>query len=297
MPSGIDDIRCRICGSFRLRLVKQGAVQGGLRSDDFAITDARYGQTLPIYVCDTCDFFQCIDVEDLLRYYEDLQDPDYEEGRPQRALQARMLLGRVLSIAGNSGQGKTLLDVGAGSGILVQAAREMGFDALGVEPSRWLQGIASSAEIPVVCGTVDDLQGDAIFDVVMVVDVVEHVTDPMALLRSCASRLRPGGLLAVVTPDCGSVVARLMGWRWWHYRIAHVNYFNRTTLDMVLRGAGLTPIRYSRPGWRFTLDYLLRRLGAYIPPRLIPAPRFARRITVPLNLFDSLMVVTVRRDS
>ncbi|EPR35563.1 hypothetical protein dsat_1904 [Alkalidesulfovibrio alkalitolerans DSM 16529] len=290
-------MRCRICGSPRLRLVKQGAGQGELRSDDFAITDARYGQTLPIYACDACGFLQCPDVEGLLRYYEGLQDPDYEKGRPQRTLQARMLLGRMLSIAGDSGQGKTLLDVGAGSGILVQAAREMGFDALGVEPSRWLQGIAASAEIPVICGTIDDLPGDALFDAIMAVDVVEHVDDPMGLLRACVSRLRPGGLLAVVTPDRGSVVARLMGWRWWHYRIAHVNYFNRVTLDMALRGAGLTPIQYTRPGWRFPLDYLLQRLGAYIPPRFIPVPGFARRITVPLNLLDSLMAVAMRRES
>ena len=55
-----------------------------------------------------------------------------------------------------------------------------------------------------------------------------------------------------------------MGWRWWHFRVAHVGYFSHATLD----GSGarrLTPVAPRRPGWVLPLSYLLERLERYLP--------------------------------
>ena len=62
------------------------------------------------------------------------------------------------------------------------------------------------------------------------VDVIEHVADPLALLRGARDYVAPGGLVLLVTPDVDSVAARLFGKRWWHLRLAHVGYFNRRSL-------------------------------------------------------------------
>ena len=41
-------------------------------------------------------------------------------------------------------------------------------------------------------------------------------------------------MLVIVTPDIGSLAARIMGGRWWHYRVAHINFFNRRSLAWLL---------------------------------------------------------------
>ena len=130
------------------------------------------------------------------------------------------------------------------------------------------------------------------FDVVTLVDVIEHVTDPLSLLRTAAALLAPDGVLAVVTPDAGSFAARLMGWKWWHYRIAHVGYFNDSNLQLLCQNAGLSIISRKRPGWYFQAGYLHQRLGRYLPRWLLPPlTKRMQRIVIRLNLFDSLLFV------
>ena len=103
------------------------------------------------------------------------------------------------------------------------------------------------------------------------------------------------GCLFVVTPDVSSLAARLMGRRWWHYRLAHIAYFTPDTLTRLLQRCGFEPVATYRPGWRFSLAYILERLGAYLPGNLkLPVPAWTHRVNIPLNFFDSILVVARR---
>jgi hypothetical protein len=87
-----------------------------------------------------------------------------------------------------------------------------------------------------------------------------------------------------------------MGRRWWHYRLAHVSYFDISTLKQLLAGVGLDVVAINRPGWYFPLNYLLTRLLNYLPGgKKLRVPGFLEKITVPLNLFDSLLFVCEKR--
>jgi SAM-dependent methyltransferase len=283
---------CWICGSSRLALEKAGDFVGDLTSDSFAITDAHYGQTAAIYRCEDCGFLECPDLADALKYYEALEDPAYEEGRRERRLQ----MSRLLRGIHRERPGGRLLDVGAGSGMLVEEARLLGFEAEGIEPSRWLQERAAERGLPVHLGTLPSPAVRPPYDVVTLIDVIEHVSDPVGLLREAAGHLAPEGLVAVVTPDVGSLAARLFGRRWWHFRVAHIGYFSRATLESTLGAAGLEVLRLSRPAWYFGADYLLKRLSAYLPGGLrLPAPGAVRRLTLPLNLRDSFLALCRRK--
>lgn len=284
--------RCWVCGESRLRRVREGVSPGDLASHDFAITDARYGTTGAIDRCEACGFRQCSELTDVLGFYEDLEDPEYDEGRGPRALQARKLIETLSPYA----MGKKLLDVGAGAGILVEEAASLGYDAVGVEPSRWLAERAKERGLNVIHGTLPHPDATGPFDVVTMIDVVEHVPDPIAVLRDLRDVLAPGGIAAVVTPDVGSMAARLLGKKWWHYRIAHIGYFDRATFMRALGDAGLEPVAFKRPGWYFAGDYLAERAVGYLPRFLRPpVPRFLSRLTVPLNLRDSLLAICRRK--
>ena len=276
---------CWVCGGKRLELRKRANHEGPLDSGAFAITDTHYGVTAAIYECAACGFLQCAELDDVTHFYEGLEDEAYETGRAQRALQLR----QVLETVRRHVPGGRLLDIGAASGILVAEAQRMGFRAEGIEPSRWLQQRAVARHLPVSLGTFPNPSCQGRFDVITLVDVIEHVTTPRCLLEAARSALAPGGVVAVVTPDVGSVAARLLQWRWWHFRVAHVGYFDRKTLELAARRSGLVPVAFRRPGWFFPGDYLWERgfkLLGFGAPR---APRVLARVTVPLNLRDSLL--------
>jgi SAM-dependent methyltransferase len=135
-----------------------------------------------------------------------------------------------------------LLDVGAAIGLFVERAQAIGWDAQGVEPSAWAARYAREIlHQPVKTATLEQAEfAPGSLDVVTMWEVIEHLPDPRATLRHIAAVLKPGGLLALSTPDAGSRVARLMGRRWpgWKKIPEHLFFFDRSTLRRLLEECG-----------------------------------------------------------
>lgn len=102
--------------------------------------------------------------------------------------------------------GLSLLDIGCGGGLLSEPMARLGFAVTGVDPSEKNVGTAKAhAEATGVAVTyrassaeVLEAEGAA-FDVVLNMEVVEHVADLRAYLKACARLVRPGGLTVVAT--------------------------------------------------------------------------------------------------
>lgn len=289
--TNIEKAQCWICSSTNTHLKKQGIDPATLEPDNFTITDANYGTTLTIYQCEDCGFLFCPDAGDVTSYYAELEDQEYEDTRDQRKLQARKLLKQIKRYKPSG----TLLDIGAGSGILVEEAVNFGYQASGVEPSRWLVEQSNKLSIPVREGIFPEAIADKKYDIITLIDVLEHVHTPIQLLKDISAHLTKDGIAIIVTPDVKSIAARLLGKKWWHFRVAHISYFEKANFKLALKNSGLEAVKWYRPSWFFPLDYLLLRIGQYIPfvDRLAKI-RFVKSITIPLNLLDSWLVVTKR---
>ncbi len=286
---------CWVCGSQELCLWKQGDLQQTLTPDNLRITDAHYGLTLPLLQCKDCGFIFAPEARniELTGLYSQLDDAGYEESLESRRLQFRRLLDKVLGIYPRA---RSMLDIGAGMGLLMLEGKSRDMEVAGVEPSQSLvEAGLRHFGLEVLQGVFPHprLTGRK-FDLVFLVDVLEHVTDPVALLAACRDAINPGGALIVVTPDVRSLAARLLGKRWWHFRLAHVGYFDRETLSKAADKAGLKMSRYFRASWYFQIDYLADRLAKYLPISWInrlgrrwAATRWIYHRTIPLNLLDS----------
>lgn len=294
---------CCVCGETRSQAWKRRNLDRPLVPDDFLITDSRYGVTLSLVRCEGCGFVFAVDSEldRLTSLYEALEDRSYEEGEEFRGLQMRWLLRHCQRMRPAA---QTLLDVGSAAGLLLREARDLGLAAEGVEPSQSLARAAKDSGVVVHLGTLPHpALGERRFDVVTAIDVIEHVADPVALLRSSAQYVAPGGILALVTPDVGSLAARLLGERWWHFRLAHVCYFDRKSLDSAVTAAGLRVVDRRRAKWFFETGYLADRMNQYLPVaglnrvlRRIPGIRALYKVVIPLNLGDSFFLILEKLD-
>jgi 2-polyprenyl-6-hydroxyphenyl methylase/3-demethylubiquinone-9 3-methyltransferase len=99
-----------------------------------------------------------------------------------------------------------LLDIGCGGGLLSEPMRRLGFAVIGVDASERNIGVAGAhaeqvgLDIDYRCTTAEALaeQGET-FDMILNMEVVEHVVDPGAYLRTCVHLLAPGGLMVVAS--------------------------------------------------------------------------------------------------
>jgi 2-polyprenyl-3-methyl-5-hydroxy-6-metoxy-1,4-benzoquinol methylase len=133
-----------------------------------------------------------------------------------------------------------LLDVGCAAGFFVKAAADAGWDAVGIEPCRWLADYGKTRlGVKIIPSTLAEADfKDGSFDVVTMWDVLEHVPDPLAELQHVFRLLRPGGLLVVNYPDVGTWQAKLAGKHWWFFLSVHLTYFSRETIKAMVEKAG-----------------------------------------------------------
>ena len=104
-------------------------------------------------------------------------------------------------------EGLKLLDIGCGGGLLSEPMSRLGFEVTGVDASERNIGTASAhaAQVGVsvnyLCSTAEQLEADGAgpYDVILNMEVIEHVADPAAYLRTCGRLLAPGGLMIVAT--------------------------------------------------------------------------------------------------
>jgi 2-polyprenyl-3-methyl-5-hydroxy-6-metoxy-1,4-benzoquinol methylase len=141
-------------------------------------------------------------------------------------------------------QGGRFFDVGCGGGFLVETARDLGWTAAGLEVARAAVEFGVSRGLDLRCGTLDQVRPERdVHDLVTLMEVVEHVSDPVSLLRDARQLLRPGGALYLTTPNWNSATRRVVGPAWFPIAREHVVYFTPSHLRTALRQAGLQPVR------------------------------------------------------
>ena len=213
------------------------------------------------------------------RYFES-HDPSYgypvyEKDRPSLREKAQ----RILPAIERHGPVGALLDIGCAYGFTLEVARERGWRVQGVEPAPAVGArVAERLGVPVARDLATAALPEATFDAVTLWDVVEHLPDPRATLTEVRRILRPGGLCSLVTPDVGSLAARVLGSRWEEKlkMPEHIFFFDRLSLTRLLRATGFTPLEWGTVGKRMTTEETLTRLLPAAPWLFGPARALAR---------------------
>lgn len=145
-----------------------------------------------------------------------------------------------------AGQGRHLLEVGCGGGERLQLLTRHGWVVEGQDVD---EKAASNARnkygVPVHCGKLEELSlPPSSFDAVALNHVIEHVSDPASLLRTCHTLLKPGGILAMATPNATSFGLVTFGAAWMALDVPrHLQLFSMKSMEQLVSRAGFKEMR------------------------------------------------------
>ncbi len=164
------------------------------------------------------------------------------------------------------------LDIGCGPGGLVAEAKRHGWNASGLEISRWALEKGRAEGLDIIEGTLQDARfAEAEFDMISMFDVLEHLPHPREAMSEVARVLKPKGILVIETPNVeGFFVRNLYGAASDMVKPrAHICLYSPKTARRLLNEAGLAEVRLRLFPWcrRITPGYLKGLLLSRLPGR------------------------------
>ena len=270
-----ENVACPLCGGSDQEVIKPAKYPANISAEELerAFSASSDHQLLDQVVrCRACDmyFLSPRPKSDLIiRGYSDAVDPVFVAQNPQRVeVFTRNLRSALKSIGWDSGAGKSFLDVGCAGGASLVAARTLGFEVTGIEPSRWMAEFGRKTYgVDIRQGTLEaDTFAPQSFDLISLWDVLEHIPDPNELLRIVLGLLKPGGVFIVTYPDIGSLAQKILRDRWPFWLSVHLNYYTPKTMRVQLEKSGFQVLEFRSYWMTLPLHYTLERAAAYIPP-------------------------------
>ena len=241
---------CPICGSARSSLVQKEPA-----SPDPTRSAAYTQREISVVACRDCSFVYVerdFPESYINAFYEERAGGGY--GLSQENYfwwhEATKYSNRhILSLLG-APNGRRMLEVGCGIGTFLADARDAGWQ---------ISGLEINAEFPEFCrkelgigdvklGLISDPPfAEASFDAIAMLDVLEHMYDPIQSLRQSARLLKPGGVVVVKSPNGAMQLRkerlkkRLKRGDGYVAGVGHLNQFTPKTLALAFRTVGLEP--------------------------------------------------------
>jgi 2-polyprenyl-3-methyl-5-hydroxy-6-metoxy-1,4-benzoquinol methylase len=253
LPNKDREKRCRLCGGREL-------------SHAFVAKTYRFDR------CADCGLVQIAELPDSATLQAIYDGAYFHRGKyvddvaGQREQERRIRLLRFCGVP----VGAKVLDFGCATGAFIAVAKNR-FAIWGtdISPQAISAAKLAHAEIAdrffVTGATAPKLPEDG-FDAVVLWDVVEHLGDPVDVVRRMAGYLKPGGVIAISTPNIGAPLARIMGKRWaFMTPPEHVVFFNRESLRRLVKTAGAVPIAWMTRGKWVNVHFLLYKLRRVFP--------------------------------
>lgn len=171
------------------------------------------------------------------------------------------------------------LEIGPDIGYIVQeAAREPGFEHLYLfEPNLAVHEQLSAAagdKLHTISPAMDDLSAvpDGSVGMAVMIHVLDHVLDPLTMLKNVRAKLREDGVLLIVTHNEASLLRKVMGTRWPPFCLQHPEIYNPKSITGLLNRSGYEEVRVERSENIFPLPFMVQQAAYAAGIRLAKVP-------------------------
>jgi len=175
----------------------------------------------------------------------DSQGRDYVNVDKDRYLMFANLL--LKQVPFNPSRGKIkLLDVGCGGGFVVKAAKDQGFEAIGIDTYGDAINYGKKVlKAPVQNINLYNYKPKEKFDVITLNHVFEHITETEKFLKNIKGLMKKDGVLLLSSPNYKSLMRMLFGDRWYGFQaLQHVWQLTPKSLKKYLESQGFTNIKF-----------------------------------------------------
>lgn len=141
-----------------------------------------------------------------------------------------------------------VLDVGCFNGAMLKYFGDE-FDRYGVEPGKEPAAMAGTRGVQMLADTIEQVEGhEDYFDVILSIDVLEHINDPIAFFQKVSRLLKPGGIFIGMTGDTDAPSFRLQGSLYWYVSKLpeHVSFWNKSSMSAVGERCGMKLVDHMR---------------------------------------------------
>ena len=150
-----------------------------------------------------------------------------------------------------SGKQKKILDIGSGPGFFLRRAKERGWNVLGIEPSPIAYEYAKKQKIPTIQKFFHQVEDNELgkFDAIHIFDVLEHVNDPINILKRIHSLLKKNGIVVIEVPNDFNPLQKIIQKKlkkdeYWVtlysklHKFEHLNYFDFSSISKLVERIG-----------------------------------------------------------
>ena len=256
-PSFAPVVRCWVCGGTRLQRFHQCRLDFREYSRQDPELAAYSGRGVWFVRCGACGFGQPEELPTLPQFFDRMYDQRWSDAWVERefAAEYKDLIFRTILEGLDRRAGavpRRLLDIGAHAGRFMRTAQRDGWEVEGLEVNPKTAACAEARTgASVHRGHIEACPGPAgRFTAVTLTDVLEHIPEPVAVLRAVARVVAPGGIIAIKVPSGLSqwrkerVLARLLPARRISIadNLVHVNHFSPRALALAIERAGFRDV-------------------------------------------------------
>jgi SAM-dependent methyltransferase len=192
-----------------------------------------------IYRCKQCDFLfsrPILLTELHQRQMDSVDDAELFNASLLKSIHEKLIIGKEIRTVRNIlGQGKhTLLDIGCGTGWTTNIWKRNGFDVTGLEPSEARREIAKNKyEIRVLPHYIEQLDSNHSYNVIILRHVLEHLENPVTMVRKIHTLLHKNGLFVLIVPNINCLGRYIFETKWSWILPFHCNFFTPQSLKVL----------------------------------------------------------------